>query len=161
MAEVGLLPFARIALQVGRAVLRRYRSRFSKRQFTQPQLLAILCLMRCEDWTFREAKVRLSEHRELRQVLGLVSVPDFTTTTSARPRRRGGRDSVSCVAISHIYKDACSLAQAKGLPSLIYHEPALEVRFVRRAACTTSYLTMSSLIGNVGDSGTVIAPLGG
>src|SRR6266403_945197 len=79
MAEVGLLPFACIALQVSRAVLPRYRSRFSKRQFTQPQLLAILCLMRYEDWTFREAEVRLGEHRELRQVLGLVSVPDFTT----------------------------------------------------------------------------------
>jgi hypothetical protein len=46
MAEVGLLPFARLALQVSRAVPPRYRSRFSKRQFTQPQLLAILCLMR-------------------------------------------------------------------------------------------------------------------
>ncbi len=79
MAEVGLLPFARIALQVSRAVLPRYRSRFSKHQFTQPQLLAILCLMRYEDWTFREAEVRLSEHRELRQALGLASVPDFTT----------------------------------------------------------------------------------
>jgi hypothetical protein len=79
MAEVGLLPFARIALQVSKAVLPRYRSRFSKHQFTQPQLLAILCLMRYEDWTFREAEVRLGEHRELRQALGLVSVPDFTT----------------------------------------------------------------------------------
>ena len=73
MAEVGLLPFARIALQGSRAVLPRFRSRFSKHQFTQPQLLAILCLMRYEDWTFREAEVRLSEHRELRQVLGLGS----------------------------------------------------------------------------------------
>jgi len=79
MAEVGLLPFARIALQVSQAVLPRYRSRFSKHQFTQPQLLAILCLMRYEDWTFREAEVRLGEHRELRQTLGLTSVPDFTT----------------------------------------------------------------------------------
>src|SRR6202142_4649049 len=79
MAEIGLLPFARIAVQVCRAVLPRYRSRFSKRQFTEPQLLAILCLMRYEDWTFREAEVRLSEHRELRQALGLASVPDFTT----------------------------------------------------------------------------------
>src|ERR1700675_3037447 len=79
MAEVGLLPFARIAMQVCRAVLPRYRSRFSKHQFTQPQLLAILCLMRYEDWTFREAEVRLSEHRELRQALRLVSVTDFTT----------------------------------------------------------------------------------
>jgi hypothetical protein len=79
MAEVGLLPFARIALQVSKAVLPRYRSRFSKHQFNQPQLLAILCLMRYADWTFREAEVRLGEHRELRQALGLSSVPDFTT----------------------------------------------------------------------------------
>jgi len=79
MAEVGLLPFARVALQVAKAVLPRFRSRFSKHQFTQPQLLAILCLMRYEDWTFREAEVRLGEHRELRQALGLASVPDFTT----------------------------------------------------------------------------------
>jgi hypothetical protein len=43
---------------------------------------------------------------------------------------------------SHIYKDACSLAQAKCLPSLIYHEPALEVRFVRGAVGTTSFLTI-------------------
>jgi len=60
-------------------VLPPYRTRFSKHQFTQPQLLAILCLMRYEDWTFREAEVRLSEHRELRQTLGLSRVPDFTT----------------------------------------------------------------------------------
>jgi hypothetical protein len=79
MAEVGLLPFARIALQVSKAVLPRYRSRFSKHRFNQPQLLAILCLMRYEDWTFREAEVRLGEQRELRQALGLSSVPDFTT----------------------------------------------------------------------------------
>src|SRR5271169_1820374 len=79
MAEVGLLPFARIAWQVSKAVLPRYRSRFSKHQFNQPQLLAVLCLMRYEDWTFREAEVRLGEHREWRQALGLGSVPDFTT----------------------------------------------------------------------------------
>jgi hypothetical protein len=86
MAEVGLLPFARIALHVCQAVLPRYRSRFSKHQFTQPQLLAILCLMRYEDWTFREAEVRLGEHRELRQALRLGSVPDFTTLYRFRPR---------------------------------------------------------------------------
>ena len=79
MAEVGLLAFARVALEVGRGVLPPYRTRFSKHQFTQAQLLAVLCLMRYEDWTFREAEVRLREHRELRQTLGLASVPDFTT----------------------------------------------------------------------------------
>ena len=35
--------------------------------------------MRYEDWIFREAEVRLSEHAELRSALQLRSVPDYTT----------------------------------------------------------------------------------
>jgi hypothetical protein len=79
MAEVGLVRFGRLALQVSQAVLPAQRTKFSKRVFTQPQLLAVLCLMRYEDWTFREAEVRLSEHAELRSALQLQSVPDYTT----------------------------------------------------------------------------------
>lgn len=79
MAEIGLVRFARLALEVSESVLRLHRTKFSKRQFTQPQLLAVLCLMRYEDWTFREAEVRLSEHRELRSGLRLRTVPDYTT----------------------------------------------------------------------------------
>jgi hypothetical protein len=70
--------FARLALEVSQAVLPAQRTKFIKRQFTQPQLLAVLCLMRYEDWTFREAEVRLREHAELRSALGLNSVPDYT-----------------------------------------------------------------------------------
>ena len=47
MAEVGLLPFARIALQVSKAVLPRCRRRFSKHQFTQPQLSTARSERRC------------------------------------------------------------------------------------------------------------------
>src|SRR2546430_911169 len=47
--------------------------------FTQPQLLVVLCLMRYEDWTFREAETRLREHQELRAALRLPAVPDYTT----------------------------------------------------------------------------------
>jgi Transposase DDE domain/Transposase domain (DUF772) len=79
MAEIGLVKFATIALHVGQAALPAYRSKFSKHQFTQPQLLAVLCLMRYEDWTFREAEVRLAEHAELRAALGLRHAPDYTT----------------------------------------------------------------------------------
>jgi Transposase DDE domain/Transposase domain (DUF772) len=79
MAEVGLVQFARVALDVARATVPRFRTPFSKHQFTQPQLLAILCLMRYEDWTYREAEVRLAEHSELRRALQLRSVPDYTT----------------------------------------------------------------------------------
>jgi hypothetical protein len=68
-----------VALQVAAQVLPPYRTRFSKHQFTQPQLLAVLCLLRYEDWTFREAEVRLREHQELRAELQLAAVPDYTT----------------------------------------------------------------------------------
>jgi hypothetical protein len=39
----------------------------------------MLCLMRDEDWTCREAEVRLAEHRERRAARGLHGVPDSTT----------------------------------------------------------------------------------
>jgi hypothetical protein len=35
--------------------------------------------MRYEDWIYREAEVRLTEHSELRRALRLRSVPDYTT----------------------------------------------------------------------------------
>ena len=38
--------------------------------------MTILCLMRFEDWTFREAEVRLAEHSDLRHAVGLKRVPD-------------------------------------------------------------------------------------
>ena len=79
MAEAGLVAFAQIARQVAEAVIPAYKSKYSKRVFTQPQLLAVLCLMRYEDWTFREAEIRLTEHAELRAALNLKRTPDYTT----------------------------------------------------------------------------------
>lgn len=79
MAEVGLVVLARTSLKICKQVLPAHRTKFSKRVFTQPQLLAVLCLMRYEDWTTREAEVRLSEHSELRRALELDEVPDHTT----------------------------------------------------------------------------------
>ena len=58
MAEVGLVRFARVALEVAEAVAPDYRTKFSKHTFTQPQLLAVVCLMRYEDWTLRKTEVR-------------------------------------------------------------------------------------------------------
>jgi hypothetical protein len=77
--EVSPVTFAHVALRVAQAVLPAYRSRFSKHTFTQPQLLAVLCLMRYEDWTFREAEARLREHGDLRAALGLGHAPDYST----------------------------------------------------------------------------------
>ena len=80
MAEVGSVHFAKCALQIATRVMPLYRNKFSKHTFTQPQLLEILCLMRHEDWTFRETEVSLQEHVELRMALGLKQTPDYTQT---------------------------------------------------------------------------------
>lgn len=79
MAEIGLVQFARTAMSVLKETVPPFRTKFSKHVFSQPQLLAVLCLMRYEDWTFRETEVRLSEHRELCEALELKTVPDYTT----------------------------------------------------------------------------------
>jgi hypothetical protein len=125
MAEVGLVLFARTGLEVMNEVLPPYGSKFSKHTFTQPQLMTILCLMRFEDWTFREAEVRLAEHSDLRRALGLERAPDHTTlyrfmrrvtdamldevltAVAARPtpRRRGRKRKKATVAV-----DATGLA---------------------------------------------------
>ncbi len=125
MAEVGLVLFAKTALEVMREVLPAYSGKYSKHTFTQPQLMTILCLMRFEDWTFREAEVRLAEHSDLRRALGLERVPDHTTlyrfmrrvtdeildevltavATRLVPRRRGRKRKKVTVAV-----DATGLA---------------------------------------------------
>lgn len=95
MGEVGLVVFGEVAMKVATAALPLYQSKFSKHVFTQPQLVSILCLMRYEDWTFREAEVRLLEHRELRQALGLTRVPDHTTVY--RFLRRLPEEAIECL----------------------------------------------------------------
>ncbi len=87
-----MVQFSAVALEVARASVPDYRIKYLKHTFTQAQLLVSLRLMLYEDWTFREAEVRLAEHRELRQPLGLQKVADYITcapTDSIRVRMRG------------------------------------------------------------------------
>jgi hypothetical protein len=81
-------------MQVVKEVLPAYRAKFSKHLFTQPQLFAVLCLMRVEEWTFREAEVRLREHAQLRAALELKGcriTPHFIVSCVASMRARSTR----------------------------------------------------------------------
>jgi len=69
MAEVGLVAFAKCELAMGQRVMPAYRRMYLKHTFTQLQLLVMLCLMRCEDWTFRETELRLHLQLESTDVL--------------------------------------------------------------------------------------------
>ena len=82
MAEIGFVTCATTALPVGQAALSASRSPGSTHQGTQPQRLAMLCLMRDEEWTVREADGRNAPPSEKRS-----RRPRPTSSTRGRPAR--------------------------------------------------------------------------
>ncbi len=77
---------ARTALQVGTAALPAYSCRFSKKDYTQGQLFALLCLKQFLRQDYRGVVELLREWSELRQALKLKKVPDHSTLCYAAKR---------------------------------------------------------------------------
>ncbi len=73
------MPLVKVAVEVGEEVIAPDRHKFSPQRCTQPQLSAVLCLMRYEDWTLRASERRLNAHSELSQPLRVKQTPDHTT----------------------------------------------------------------------------------
>jgi transposase len=80
------LHVARQALAVARRCLRRYAHKFSPKKFTQHQLFACLVLKTFLKTDYRGLRAHLSDHSDLRAVLGLAVVPHFTTPQKASRR---------------------------------------------------------------------------
>ncbi|HWH68783.1 MAG TPA: IS5 family transposase [Candidatus Sulfotelmatobacter sp.] len=80
------LALARQALQVASAALPAYSSRFSKKDFTQWQLFALLCLKQFLKQDYRGLVALLADWSDLRQVLKLKKVPDHSTLCYANKR---------------------------------------------------------------------------
>jgi len=77
---------ARKALRVGRAGLERYSSPFSRKDFTQPQLLAILVLRQFFKTDYRGIVQMLQDLSDLRSALDLKKVPHYSTLCYAEQR---------------------------------------------------------------------------
>jgi hypothetical protein len=77
---------ARKALQVARQAVPAYSSKYSKKDFTQHQLLAMLALMQFFKTDDRGMVTLLADLSDLRQVLGLKKIPHYTTLFHARQR---------------------------------------------------------------------------
>src|SRR5215213_9099396 len=82
------LRVAREALAVGRAALPPYGSRYSRHDYTQPQLFALLVLKQFLRTDYRGLVALVAEWRDLRHALGLRKVPHYSTLAHAA-RRRG------------------------------------------------------------------------
>lgn len=78
--------FARVTLEAARCVLPDYSGPFSPKKFTQPQLFTMLALRQFLKLDYRGTVARLAEWRELRDVIGIQRVPDFSTLIHAEKR---------------------------------------------------------------------------
>ena len=83
---------ARQALAVGQQALPMYGSRYSKHDFTQPQLFALLVLRQFLKTDYRGLVTLLAEWGELRRALGLKKVPHYSTLCYAERRLLAGAE---------------------------------------------------------------------
>ena len=86
------LRVAREALAVGRAALPPYSSRFSRHDYTRPQLFALLVLKQFFRTDYRGLVALAAEWRDLRHALGLRKVPHYSTLAHAARRLLAGAE---------------------------------------------------------------------
>lgn len=77
---------ARMALRVARKALPAYSSKFSKHDFTQHQLLAMLVLKKFFRTDYRGIVAILEDMEELQKILRISKVPHYTTLQKAQER---------------------------------------------------------------------------
>jgi hypothetical protein len=80
------LELARVALASAREALPQYSSRFSRHDYTQHQLYALVALRRLLRTDYRGLEATLRDWAELREALGLSRVPDHSTIQRAERR---------------------------------------------------------------------------
>ena len=119
-----VLAAAREALRIGEAGLPRYSHPFSRHDYTQPQLFALLVVRQVLGVDYRTLCVRVAEWGELRRVLRLRQVPHYSTLCYAAQRleKRGSASPSSSRASAGRARSAGS-ARASSSPSTARGSP--------------------------------------
>ena len=98
---------AREALRVAREAMPAYSSKYSRKDFTQHQLFAILAVKVFLKTDYRGVVAALDDFAELRSDLGLTKVPDHSTLCYAEQRLlKRGTSSSSCCALPRPHRIA-------------------------------------------------------
>jgi hypothetical protein len=90
------LAVVREALTAARQALPEYSCAVSRRDFTQPQLFAILALRKFLDLDYRGIIAILREWSDVRELLGLKKIPHYSTLCYAEERLLKGGLSFDC-----------------------------------------------------------------
>lgn len=75
-----------MALEAAQEAIPQYSSRFSRHDYTQHQLYALVALRRLLKTDYRSLEATLRDWTELREALGLTRVPDHSTIQRAERR---------------------------------------------------------------------------
>lgn len=94
------MALARVALRVAAGALPAYASAFSKRDFTQHQLFAILVLKQFFKTDYRGIAALLDDLPDLQRTLELTKVPHYSTLCYAEKRLLKGGRSIGCSTLS-------------------------------------------------------------
>ena len=87
---------AQVAYAIAKQALARYSSPYSRRDFTQAQLFALLVLRQFFQTDYRGIVQLVSEFSELRRILELDQMPHFTTLQKAEQRLLKGGPLSGC-----------------------------------------------------------------
>ena len=101
--------FAKAFLQAAQRVFPDYSGPFSPKKYTQPQLATMLALRQFFKLDYRGLVARLAEWKEMRDVLGIQCVPDFSTLIHAEKRllKRGRSRNCLTPASSRPARSVC------------------------------------------------------
>jgi hypothetical protein len=122
------LRLASLALRVGQEGLTRYSSRFSRKDFTQPQLFALVVLKQFFRTDCRGIRSIVAEWAELQALLQLTKVPDHTTIWRAERRLMRG-DAFSRL-LTRIFAHARALGLIEERPTVAIDSTGLDSRHV-------------------------------
>jgi len=90
------LALAREALAVARQALPDYSSKYSRRDYTQHQLFALLALREFLKVDYRGLEQLVKEWSDLREALALAKVPDHSTLQKAAERLLAKKGAPRC-----------------------------------------------------------------
>jgi len=141
-SETRVLKFTRASYGIAKKTIRPYSSKFSKKTFTQPQHVAILCIKKKKRLKYRELEELLMESPRICEALGLNEFPDFTTSCKqfAKFERK--------VLVILIYLSACLLPRSGkgGIDSTGFDRRYNSKHYVKRCKMTLRALKVTFLI---------------
>ncbi len=141
-SETRILKFARVSYGIAKKAIRPYSSKFSKKTFTQPQHVAILCMKKKKRLKYRELEEFLMESPRICEALELREFPDFTTSCKqfVKFERK--------VLIILIYLSACLLPRSGkgGIDATGYDRRHNSKHYVKRCRLTIQSLKVTFLI---------------